>query len=102
MKKYRNLFFVTLVGLFLLSCQSMQDGLTLKKKENHERKKITTIIEQEAIEIATGEFCNNKKFLVVGLGNIGEEYKNTRHNIGFDIVDQLGIILKGTFNSAKY
>jgi PTH1 family peptidyl-tRNA hydrolase len=45
---------------------------------------------------------NNKKFLIVGLGNIGEEYKNTRHNIGFDIVDQLGIILKGVFNSAKY
>ena len=45
---------------------------------------------------------NNKKFLIVGLGNIGEEYKNTRHNIGFDIVDQLGIILKGTFNSGKY
>ena len=45
---------------------------------------------------------NNKKYLIVGLGNIGEEYKNTRHNIGFDIVDQLGIILKGIFNSAKY
>ena len=45
---------------------------------------------------------NNKKFLVIGLGNIGEEYKNTRHNIGFNIVDQLGVILKGTFNSAKY
>ena len=44
----------------------------------------------------------NKKFLIVGLGNIGQEYKNTRHNIGFDIVDQLGKILKGTFNSAKY
>lgn len=25
--------------------------------------------------------------LVVGLGNIGDEYKNTRHNIGFDILD---------------
>ena len=45
---------------------------------------------------------NTKKFLIVGLGNIGEKYKNTRHNIGFDIVDQLAIKLNSTFRSAKY
>jgi len=29
------------------------------------------------------------KYLIVGLGNIGSEYENTRHNIGFKILDAL-------------
>lgn len=29
------------------------------------------------------------KFLIVGLGNIGDEYANTRHNIGFTVLDTI-------------
>jgi len=42
-----------------------------------------------------------KKFLIVGLGNIGPEYVNTRHNIGFKILDHLARKEAIEFQTAK-
>ena len=41
------------------------------------------------------------KFLLVGLGNIGDDYANTRHNIGFDVVDAFAQKHGGSFVSGR-
>jgi PTH1 family peptidyl-tRNA hydrolase len=41
------------------------------------------------------------KYLIAGLGNIGDEYKNTRHNIGFQILDTLAGVSNIVFNPNK-
>jgi PTH1 family peptidyl-tRNA hydrolase len=42
------------------------------------------------------------KYLIAGLGNIGTEYKNTRHNIGFQILDALAGASNISFNDKRY
>lgn len=42
-----------------------------------------------------------KKFLIVGLGNIGDKYTNTRHNIGFKILDEVAEEQNVTFETDK-
>lgn len=42
-----------------------------------------------------------KKYLIVGLGNIGEKYANTRHNIGFNILNSLADKEKTSFETKK-
>lgn len=42
------------------------------------------------------------KYLIAGLGNIGDEYANTRHNIGFTVVDALARSSGISFQSGRY
>lgn len=55
------------------------------------KNKTSTIVEEDLM----------KKYLIVGLGNIGEKYHNTRHNVGFKILDHLAKKEGLTFETKK-
>mgnify|MGYP003665449796 FL=1 len=47
------------------------------------------------------EVDSMKKYLIIGLGNIGPEYAQTRHNIGFKVVDAFAQKESVNFETAK-
>jgi PTH1 family peptidyl-tRNA hydrolase len=42
------------------------------------------------------------KYLIVGLGNIGEGYQDTRHNIGFTVLDTMAVASNISFTDKRY
>ena len=55
----------------------------------------------EKHEETASEIPSMKKFLIAGLGNIGPKYHNTRHNIGFKVLDFLAEQESLTFEPSK-
>ena len=45
---------------------------------------------------------DNKKYLIIGLGNAEAKYTGTRHNIGFEVVNELAKQLKINFKNDRY
>lgn len=42
------------------------------------------------------------KYLIVGLGNKGSEYENTRHNVGFKVVEKIAETIEAPFSTNRF
>lgn len=90
-KRYTMLFFLR---KFLGLDTSLKNKTNSNKKDPIANTHISDEIEtQKQTETTSTAPANGtptmKKFLIAGLGNIGPKYQNTRHNIGFKILDAL-------------
>jgi len=57
---------------------------------------------QAKVESETREKSTEVKYLIVGLGNIGAEYAETRHNIGFKVLDAFAEASNTSFSAGRY
>lgn len=53
-------------------------------------------------ELETSKIDNSVKYLIAGLGNIGPDYDETRHNVGFEVVDYLAAKFEVQYKSERY
>lgn len=57
---------------------------------------------RKLIDRWTGPKEREKMKLIVGLGNPGKQYENTRHNIGFEVIDELSNRFSIPLNQSKF
>jgi PTH1 family peptidyl-tRNA hydrolase len=55
---------------------------------------------EKVVSLFTSKSDMNK-YLIIGIGNIGDDYDNTQNNIGFDVLDKLSNILNVNFESVQ-
>ncbi len=56
----------------------------------------------EKVQLPLNITKNIMKYLIVGLGNKGEEYTETRHNVGFKVVEKIAEKLETSFKSSNF